>query len=147
MNNGPAVVNSVGLSEPSSPYSLNLNETDEVQSQPINFVDQSNVALSYYYEKKGGGESPDPGDDLLVDYYDSTGTWVNLKQHLGSSADMTTYQLVQVVLPAGAYHNSFRIRFRTTGDSGSDDWFVDDVSVTVCHRSLSRPLVSMLQYH
>lgn len=126
---GPAEVNTVGLNEPSSPYSLNLNGVDEVQSQPIDLSGESNVALSYYYEKKGGGDSPESGDDLLVDYYNSSGTWVNLKQHLGSGADMTFYALEQVSLPTGAYHSGFRIRFRTTGDAGYDDWFVDDVSV------------------
>lgn len=129
VNIGPAVVNSTGLNEPSAPYSLDLNGTDEVQSQPIDLAGKANVALLYYYQKKGGGDSPESGNDLYIDYYNSSGNWVNLKQHLGSSTDMTVYQLEYVPLPTGAYHNGFRIRFRTTGDANSDDWFVDDVRI------------------
>ncbi len=131
VNIGPAVVNSNGLNEPSAPYSLDLNGTDEVQSQPIDLAGKNNVALLYYYQKKGGGDSPESGNDLYIDYYNSSGNWVNLKQHLGSSPDMTAYQLEYVPLPTAAYYNGFRIRFRTTGDANSDDWFVDDVKIQI----------------
>ncbi len=130
-NNGPAVINTLGLSPPSSPYSLDLNGTDEVRSQAIDLAGKSGVILRYYYEMGGNGDPSESGNDLLVDYYSSTGNWVNLRQHLGGGSNTTSFVSEEVALPAGAFHSGFSIRFRTTGDIGFDDWFVDNVSITV----------------
>ncbi len=132
-NSGPAEVNDLGIHEPSPPYSLNLNgETtggDEVQSELIDLSNDSLIILSYYYQRTGGGSSPDYGDDLWIDYQTSNKVWVNLRQYLGSESDDTTFTLEEIVLPSDAYHNAFRLRFRCKGDYG-DDWFVDNVFVS-----------------
>lgn len=135
-NNGPAEVNNLGLNEPSSPYSLNLNGDktggDEIQSYPIDLSDDSLVIFSYYYQRTGGGDSPETGDDLWVDYYNSSGSWINLKQYRGDGPDMSLYEFEEIALPAGAYHNYFRIRFHNLATPGNyDDWFIDDVSLTL----------------
>jgi hypothetical protein len=33
------------------------------------------------------------------------------------------------LLPAGSYHDDFRVRFRTEVNAATDEWYVDDVSV------------------
>ena len=135
-NSGPVEVNDIGLDEPSPSYSLNLNGDttggDEVRSVLIDLSGDSLVILSYYYQRTGGGNSPESGEDLWIDYQNSSGVWVNLKQYAGSGLDMNTYELDEIVLPENAYHYAFRIRFRCAGTTGSygDDWFVDDVSIT-----------------
>ncbi len=125
-------IDDVGLNEPSAPYSARFNGSpdggDTLVSQAVNLEVTSGVNLSYYYEQTGGGESPDAGDDLIIEYFNDQGQWVELNRHLGADADMTQYQLVTIGLPADAYHSAFRLRFRNTATTGvNDDWFVDDI--------------------
>jgi hypothetical protein len=129
-----ATSNDVGLSEPSTPYSANFDGdpggADTIMSQAIDLKTESNVVVKYYYEQTGGGESPDAGDDLFVEYMDSVGTWQLLQQHVGADPDMTQYVQMELPLPGDAYHSGFRLRVRNTATSGAfDDWFVDDVYV------------------
>ncbi|HKQ50220.1 MAG TPA: S8 family serine peptidase [Phycisphaerae bacterium] len=131
-----ATIDGVGIAEPSLPNSARLNAdpngSDEIRTHLINLANETAVRLIYFYQQAGGGESPDAGDDLFVEFYNNVGSWELVNQHFGSEPDMGTYQPVNVLLPASAFHPAFRLRFRTTGTSGAfDDWFVDDVSVTV----------------
>ncbi len=131
---GPAEINSDGLNPPSSPYSLNLDGNtlggDLVQTWPLNLSEENNIQLSYNYQMTGGGNSPETGDDLWVEYYNSSGIWVTLNQHLGSGTDMTTFTLEEIFLPTDAYHEEFMLRFRNVGTAGDyDDWFIDDVAL------------------
>ncbi len=126
--------NSDGLAEPSAPYSLNLdgnpNGADTVMSQAIDLKNEANVIVRYAYEQTGGGDAAESGDDLYVEYIDSTGTWVLLNQHAGADPDMTEYVEESITLSGAAYHSGFRLRFRNTGTAGDyDDWFVDDVYI------------------
>lgn len=134
-NYGPAEINSTGLNPPSPPYSLNLDGNalggDEIQSCAINLAGENGVILSYYFQRTGGGNSTEAGEDLWVDYLNSSNTWVNLQQHPGDGPDMTNFEPVSVGLPADAYHSNFKIRFRNLATSGDyDDWFVDDILLT-----------------
>ncbi|MFH2049967.1 MAG: S8 family serine peptidase [bacterium] len=129
-----AEVNTVGISEPSAPYSANFdgnpNGADTIVSQPINLENESNVILSYYYQRTGGGDSPETDDDLYVEYLDSVGSWQLAQQHLGSGNDMTEFLEEVYPLPGDAYYSGFRLRIRNTGTPGTfDDWFIDDVYV------------------
>jgi subtilisin family serine protease len=129
VNNGPAVVDTLGTREPSPPYSLDFNGTDEVQSQVFDLSGAKNLVMRYFYEMGGGGDLAETGNDLLSEYLDSRGIWQPLQRHLGGGSRMTAYVLQQFTLPDSAYHRNFALRFRTTGDAGSDNWFVDDISI------------------
>ncbi|HEQ99713.1 MAG TPA: hypothetical protein ENO22_10280 [candidate division Zixibacteria bacterium] len=129
-----AEINSLGIDEPSAPYSVNLNGQsiggDAIETEKINLKDESNVIVKYYYQQTGGGESPDAGDDLIIEYLDGTDTWVEINRHLGADPDMTEFEEVELGLPAGAMHAEFRLKIRCTATSGNyDDWFVDDIYV------------------
>lgn len=126
--------NDDGLNEPSPDYSLNLDGyskgMDTLMSQMIDLSMESNVVVKYFYQRTGGGNSTESGDDLFIEYYNSSFSWVLINQHLGSGADMTVYDEVEYSLPGDAYHNQFRLRIRNIGSLGTfDDWFVDDVFV------------------
>jgi len=131
-----ADVNVVGIDEPSEPYSLNLDGSpsgaDTVMSQVINLAAESNIILRYFYQRTGGGDSPEAGDDLFVEYKNDLGAWVLLQQLLGDGPDMTAYEEILATLPANAYHSAFRLRLRSKGTSGTfDDWFIDDIYLGV----------------
>ena len=131
-----ATIDDVGISEPSPCLSLRLNgdpnRNDRIESTTIDLSVVSQATLSYYYERTGGGDSPEILEDLSLEYLDISGTWVELQRHLGDGDDMVTYAQSSLSLPADAFHNAFRISFaRDHGTPGPyDDWFVDDVMLT-----------------
>jgi len=128
-----AEISTVGMNEPSPEYSMNLDgsrSADTAYTEQIDLRGENNVILRYYYQRTGGGDSPETGDDLFVEYIDSVGAWHLLDQRLGSGADMTDFEEVVIQLPAGAYHSGFRVMFRNIGTGGNyDDWFVDDIYI------------------
>jgi subtilisin family serine protease len=132
---GAPTIDGVGIGEPSEPYSLRLNGHptggDAVISRIIDLSYVSQAQISYWYQRTGGGEDPDSGEDLILEYWN--GSWVELERQLGDGPDMTTYVQSVVLLPAGALHSQFRLRIRSIGTSDPidvfDDWFVDDVSL------------------
>ena len=73
---------------------------------------------------------PDAGEDLVVDYLNSSGNWVNLATYLGSAAADTVYNAT-FAIPADAKHTNFRLRFKHLNASGYDldYWHVDNVCV------------------
>ncbi len=127
-------ISDLGLSAPSEPYSLNLNGDpggpDTLVSERIQFKDQPGVILKYSYQRTGGGDSPEEGDDLFVEYLDSSDSWVLVMQHAGNGNDMAVFDSVQVSLPPEACHRGFRVRFHNVAATGAlDDWFVDDIYI------------------
>jgi len=130
-----AEVSTAGLAEPTPPYSLNLNGNpstrDTLMSQAIDLASQDSIVLSYYFQRTGGGNSPEAGDDLFVEYFNSSGQWLVLQQHLGSGPDMVIFEKVSLLLSSDALHSAFRIRLRNIASPAglSDDWFVDDFRV------------------
>jgi hypothetical protein len=135
--NKGTTIDGVGTSEPSAPLSARFNGDptggDQLTSHTIDLFGQSDVHLQYAWQRRGGGNSPETGDDLFVEYRDITGQWQLIHQHLGSGVDMIIYQLEDVVLPAQALHSHFRLRIRSRATTGvnQDDWFVDDVFIDV----------------
>jgi len=130
-----AEINEDGISEPSGLYSINLNGnptgSDTILSQAIDLSAEDSILLSYYWQRGGGGDSPDNGDDLFVEYFNSSGQWITLFQQLGSGPDMSSFNRASVLIGPDAYHSAFRIRIRCIGSSSinSDDWFVDDIRI------------------
>ncbi len=129
-----AEINTLGIDEPSAPYSCDLNGQstggDAIETEKINLKDESNVIVKYYYQQTGGGESPDAGDDLIVEYLNNADTWVELNRHLGTDPDMTTFEEVELGLPQDAMHAGFRLKISCTATTGAyDDWFVDDLYI------------------
>ncbi len=109
-----ATIDSVGLGEPSSPYSARLNGNpdggDRMESAVLNLSGQSSATLSYYYQRTGGGNGTETGDDLILEYKNSVGSWVELDRQPGSGADMSSYALRTVSLPSAALHSAFQFR-------------------------------------
>ena len=58
-----ATIDDVGLAEPSAPYAARFNgdpdADDEIQTHLIDLAGQTAVRLTYYWQRTGGGESPD----------------------------------------------------------------------------------------
>lgn len=137
-------INADAFLVPSPPYAANFNGNpvgaDTLMSQRVHLAGLSGLTLSYSYERGGSGESPDPGDDLFVEFYNDAGSWELVNQHLGADPDMASFTRVMVPLPASAYHDAFRLRIRNTATVGSyDDWFVDDVVIDYVAQAMVAP--------
>lgn len=116
--------------------------TDSLVSRPIDLTteadnpvpenERNTVYLSFYYQLKGHGEAPDPGDDFLdVDFLDENGAWVNVWriEPDNSLSESMFYPVVVPVSDASFFHAHFRFRIRSYGRRTGpfDTWHVDYV--------------------
>lgn len=131
-----------GLQANGRPYVQNnplaQGYTDTLASLPINLAALAaadSVYLSFYWQAKGQGELPDPGDSLsrlpgdslTVQFLDRTGTWQTVWAKVGGIVNNNFFQVFVPVRNAAYFHAGFAFRFRSFGrESGPfDTWNVD----------------------
>jgi hypothetical protein len=132
------IIDDTGINEPSPDYSLRLNGHptggDLIESVVIDLSSYSGAALTYYFQRTGAGNSPEQGEDLVMEYYDGS-SWVELDRQPGDGPDMDYYEEVVIPLPPGALHAGFQLRIKNKGtlheSQKYDDWFVDDIKIEV----------------
>jgi len=131
-----AEANTLALNEPSPSYSINLDGSywggNRIRTAAMDFSQYPDVVIQYAYQRRGGGDSPESGDDLIVEYLNSSGAWVEVARQLGSGSDMTSFYVTShTVSAAAARHAGLRVQFRVASEQdGLDDWFIDDVFIT-----------------
>lgn len=76
-------------------------------------------------------EDTDAGEDFVLEYRRSNGSWGTLRIYEGGGTNGQVFQ-DQFILPGDALHGSLAIRVRQTAGSGFgfDYWHFDDVTVT-----------------
>lgn len=117
-----------GLNPPSSPYSLHFDgNADVAVTRLIDISSADGAILSFYYQSGGTEAVPSTGDDLHFEYKNSYGEWAAIYTCAGDGSAMTEFEYVNIPLPADAIHAGFQLRILSDGDSGSDDWYVDDL--------------------
>jgi hypothetical protein len=127
-------------------------------SKYIDLSEENNVFVVYWYECAGPGDSPEYGDDLIVEYTDSMGEWHELDRQTGMYSnydDMTVFGRASILIPrrgdTTGLHSKCRIRFRAlsefhdnydTATSGqqADHWYVDDIYIGPTPKS--KPLLA-----
>jgi Metallo-peptidase family M12/Dockerin type I domain len=134
-SNDGATVDGQGAGEPSPPASLRMNGNDVFSSGIIDTTGLCGITVEYYWQRSGTlgiSGSPEPGEDLLMEYRASDGSWVNPPgaRHAGGGSDSAPYEFESFVLADDAVHSTFQIRFRILNAEASDNFFIDDVSVT-----------------
>jgi hypothetical protein len=131
-------VDDMGINEPSPDYSLRLNGHpaggDLIESVVIDLSSYWGAALTYFFQRTGAGNSPEQGEDLVIEYHDGS-SWVELDRQPGDGPDMDYYEEVIVPLPPDALHTGFQLRIKNKGTLHTsqkyDDWFVDDIKIEV----------------
>jgi hypothetical protein len=94
------------------------------------------VTIDYWVQKgaEAFSENPDAGagEDLVVEYLDSGGDWVEIDRIEDSVSPGAEFSESLTVDDGGALHDGMQLRFRQEGGSTAtgDYWHVDDVSVT-----------------
>lgn len=136
-----------GLNDRGYPYNdtqVNLNVTsgaDSLTSRPINMylsaISQtlspfSDVALSFYYQARGRGDSPEIADSLILDFYKPLEkTWQTVWFSPGnnnSNINDSAFKRGFVRIKDTAYfHDNFQFRFRNWASRAGnfDNWHLD----------------------
>ncbi|MEM8834438.1 MAG: M12 family metallo-peptidase [Planctomycetota bacterium] len=130
--NDGTTINTIALNEPSPPNSLNLDGTDELRSAFVNASLVDDITVTYWWQRGGGagGNTPEVNEDLVVEFLDAGENWIEVDRQFGGGSD-SVFTQETVILPDAAEHANLRVRFRaTSGNTGADDWFLDDLSVT-----------------
>lgn len=137
-----------GLNKHGYPYTPQLlnqtqsNPADTLTSQPINLYTSatqqtldpfSDVALSFYYQARGNGDSPEVGDSLIVDFYKpnqkiwQSTVWYS-KGNTNSNINDTLFKRAFIRIKDTAYFfDGFRFRFRNRASTvgNFDNWHLD----------------------
>lgn len=129
-----------GLDSIGKPYSVNdvlaKGVADRLISRPISMdlvdpIDRNSVYLSFYYQFRGNGEPPDPGDQLRVLFKNSDGQWVQVQaiENDGSFDPNVFTQILIHVTGDEYFHEDFQFRIQNFGRlSGPyDTWNIDYV--------------------
>ncbi len=73
-------------------------------------------------------EDPDNNEDLVIEYFNSSNSWITLETFPGGGTDGEIL-IRNYSLPTDASHANFQLRFRQTAGSNADwdYWHIDDV--------------------
>ncbi len=125
-----------GLGANGQPYIRNnqfaQGYTDTLASLPITLAGLTaadSLYLSFYWQSRGLGESPDAGDSLTLQFLDQAGAWQTVWRVEGGNPDNNFVQVFIPVRSAAYFHAGFAFRFRAYGrESGPfDTWNLDYV--------------------
>lgn len=139
-----------GLNKKGYPYNPNqsftasqANAADTLTSKPINLFTSNSltlqpsdsVALIFYYQLTGNGDSPEVQDSLMVDMYQAAqAKWKNrvwaLRGNTTSNNNDTVFKRAFVwITDTSLFHDGFKFRFRNKAATNGnyDNWHVDYV--------------------
>ncbi len=101
-----------------------------VTSRTFDLSSDSSVSLTMWIRRGDDSfsEDPDDGEDLSIQYFNSSSNWVTIASYPGTGINGQTYNLSHT-FNADAYHAGFQLRIRqAAGDAGTwDYWHIDDV--------------------
>lgn len=132
-----------GLDSLGKPYNINdvlaKGFADKLVSLPIQLdqvptTDRAGVALSFFYQFRGNGESPDPGDLLTLAFKNVNGQWDPIWS-IENTGTLQPDKFIRVIIPITGdqyFHDSFQFRFQNFARlSGPyDTWHVDYVYIS-----------------
>ncbi len=126
---GDVSTSSGATNEPSGDDSLNLSgaaQTNTVFIRASGFVSQTGV-IRFATQHKGTSA----GENLAVEYWSQfSASWQPLTTIVSDGTDQDEFTHHRLEVPAFGISDEFRLRFTTSGNSASDDWYIDDVQVS-----------------
>ncbi len=129
-----------GLDSLGNPYDINdilaKGIADRMVSRPISLdlvpsVSRNSVFLSFYFQFRGNGEPPDPGDELQVLFKNDAGNWISVWT-IDNDGTLDPNVFTQVLIPVTGdqfFHADFQFTIQNFGRlSGPfDTWNIDYV--------------------
>ena len=132
-----------GLNEYGLPYNkltqFTYGDADKLTSKPFNLAglnEGDSVYLSFFFEGKGLGDSPDALDSLVLEFKDNAGFWRREWFQVGYTSGAAPYTFQQALVkvptlapPYNYFHNVFQFRFRNKASlyGNLDHWHIDYV--------------------
>jgi hypothetical protein len=129
-------IDSAGLAYNTDPLANGLR--DSLKSQPIDLsiaevalAERSSVYLSFFYQWRGNGESPDKLDNLRVEFLNVDKEWI-LVATIANSGEFERDKFYDTLIQVNGeefFHDKFQFRFKSYGrQSGPfDTWNIDYV--------------------
>ena len=125
-----------GLNELGLPYNANdptaAQNADTLTSDYINLFGATEVGLSFFFQREGYGNFPDPNENLILEFFSpADSNWQNVWEGAGGTG-VDAFEFVYI--PVDNVLNlvdSFQFRFRNLGNiTGSlDHWHIDYVQI------------------
>jgi len=124
-------INSAALAEPSTPNAAELDGSsppgEQMWTKPVLAAGLDDVTVSYFVERRG----VENGESLVVEARDNAGVWNALNTLISNGVDQSVFtQFTHVLNSPSFLYDGLRIRWRSVCNNTSDNWFIDDVSVT-----------------
>ena len=127
-----------GVDEIGRPYSnvqFEQGFADRITSNPIDLSaiipsESNTVFLSFFWQAGGKGELPDPNDEIILQFLDPEGFWINVWEMAGGlTAEQFFFTQEIIRVEPEFQHNAFQFRFQIRGrNSGPfDSWILDYV--------------------
>ena len=127
---GISTTNAIG--EVDGTRSLNLDSLnsgaysdDEIRSQTINAFGYDPMYVGFHTQHRG----VEAGKSLRVEYVNSSNDWILLDEIVSDGTNQTEFVFHEYEMPSDAQSARFRIRFITNGNSLTDDWFIDMLTI------------------
>ena len=125
-----------GVSRDGFPYEFgNTNaygKADELTSKPINMAGKSNVYISFLYQAKGFGNSPESQDSLILEMYSpGLDTWFKMWATDGNVVD-NEWNRAHIEITASTFlQDGYKFRFSNKASLAGqlDHWHVDYVNL------------------
>jgi hypothetical protein len=127
-----------GLDKNGLPYNTNPNAVgiaDYLTSKPIDLstLDASaNLYLSFYFQAKGNGQSPENDDKLFVDFLHPTNGWTQVWQSPIIDSDLlVSFRKVFISVEEPFFSDTFKFRFKNIArlSGNNDHWHIDYVEL------------------
>lgn len=133
ISNQGVVASTAGVGEPSGTRSLQFSATnpndlsdDTLITNRMLLGGLNNVDVQFDVQARGVQN----GGALRVDVYDSFGNWVQVARVVSNGQTENSFTTITADLPAGAYYDGAQIRVIAEVDGPTENWYVDDFSVT-----------------
>lgn len=124
---GSVDVSDVGVNEPSGLYSMNLDDSDSIETIAMRaaLLAGSPIEVRFWAQHRG----VEAGESLLIEYNDLFAGWTELTTVESDGSNQDEFLLHRVLLPLFGSHDDLKLRFVAQGSDESDDWYIDDVRV------------------
>lgn len=125
------------LNPPSPPNALQLDGNPSTSDTVVTCTIDLSTApaqtlLQFSVQMAGNGNVPEPQDSLICEYYNFTNNWIPILALPGGTVAESNFTDYSFVLPGGAFHPNFKVRFRNYAtavinpNAHNDTWFIDD---------------------
>lgn len=108
-------------------YAMNLDADDSIATLALRALFLAPLVGEVSFGVQHAGV--ESGESLLVEYLNTSDTWVTLTTVISDGVNTSGFETVRVALPLAAKHDGLRLRFTSQASDGLDEWYIDDVNV------------------